>query len=268
MKTGIKLINLSVLSTSLCLLFTSEIQAITIGYFNNPTFSDSFAANNLKEVLENEGKNTITEFDILDALAWQTIADNSQIIAIPTIDNFSLADSLSLETEAVIRNYVAGGGGFLMAGEVLEVIPVFNNIFGFSFNDDFWPENTLLTQEAQGTIFKNAPSSLGSPLQTTTMALDSLPSDSTVFYDNSSNSSSSEQNSTSIFVTPFGLGNIAFNGYDYGQSEDDTGWPEATNLTVQFIAKEKSESVPESSTIFGLFGTLILGLLSSFIKFN
>ena len=52
MKTAKKLINLSVLSTSFCLLLTTESQAITIGYFNNPTFSDSFAANNLREVLE------------------------------------------------------------------------------------------------------------------------------------------------------------------------------------------------------------------------
>ncbi|MGK7887591.1 MAG: hypothetical protein AB4057_23555 [Crocosphaera sp.] len=268
MKTTTKFIKLSVLSTSFCLLLTPESQAITIGYFNNPTFTDSFLANNLREVLEDGGENTITEFDSLDASAWQTIADNNQIIAIPTIDNLSLADSLSPETEAVIRNYVAGGGGFFMAGEVLEVIPVFNNVFDFSFNDDFWSESTELTQQAQGTIFDDAPISLGSPFQTTTMALDSLPVDSIVFYDNSLNSPSDRQNSTSVFATSFGLGHIAFNGYDYGQSENDTGWSEVTNLTVQFITKEQSESVPESSTIFGLFGTLILGLLSSFIKFN
>lgn len=265
MKTAIKLINLSVISTSSFLLLTSEIQAITIGYFNNPTFTESFIANNLKIVIENGGENTITEFDSLDAFVWQTIADNNQVIVIPTLDLLSLADNLSPETETVIGNYVAGGGGFLMSGEVQEVIPVFNNIFGFSFDEDFWPGSTLLTQNAQGTIFEEAPSSLGSPFQTTTMALDSLPAESIVFYDNLLNSPIGEQNSTSLFVTPVGLGNIAFNGYDYEGSEEDTGWPEATNLTIEFIAKQEAESVPEPSNSFALFITILTGLLS-FIK--
>ncbi|MDJ0842603.1 hypothetical protein [Crocosphaera sp.] len=262
MNTVIKLINLSVISTSFYLLSTLEAAAITIGYFNNSDYTLPTESTTLRNILNSEG-NTVTDFDSLDASIWQQIADNNQVIVIPDINLLSLAPDLPSATQTVIRNYVNNGGGFLMVGEVTEVIPVFNDVFGFSFDEDFWGGSTLLTEAAQGTIFESAPSSLGSPLQTTTMALDSLPAETIVFYDNLLSSPSNEQNSTSVFVTPVGMGNIAFNGYTYTSREDDTGWAEVTTLTVEFIARQSDiQSVPESSTIMGVVMTMGMGFLS------
>ncbi|MDJ0660430.1 MAG: hypothetical protein QNJ42_13225 [Crocosphaera sp.] len=267
MNTVKKLINLSVISTIFVSL-SLEAQAISIGYFNNSVYTFPGDGINLRNVLTN-GTNTVTDFDSLDASVWQQIADNNQVIVIPSLSFGSLAPDLSSETQAVIRNFVDNGGGLLMAGEVQEVIPVFNDVFGFSFAEDFWGGDTLLTEAAVGTIFESAPDMLGSPFQTTTMALDSLPANSIVFYDNLLSSPPDEQNSTSVFVTPFGMGNIAFNGYDYGETEDDTGWPEATTLTLEFIAGETNiESVPEPSTFVGLMMTVGISSLSLLKKVN
>ncbi|MDJ0729863.1 MAG: hypothetical protein QNJ33_07710 [Crocosphaera sp.] len=265
MNTVIKLINFSVIST-ISLSLNLEAQAISIGYFNSSVYTFPNDAANLRNVLTN-GANTVTDFDSLEASVWQQIADNNQVIVIPSLSFDSLAPDLSSETQAVISNFVDNGGGLLMSGEVQEVIPLFNDVFGFSFAEDFWAGSTLLTDEAEGTIFESAPGTLGSPLQTTTMALNSLPPNSIVFYDNLLNSPPNEQNSTSVFVTPFGMGNIAFNGYDYNNTEDDTGWAEATTLTVEFIARETNvESVSEPSTIIGLMMTIGIGFLSLFRK--
>lgn len=267
MNTVKKLINLSVIST-IFLSLSLEAKAVSIGYFNNFEYTPTFIGDNFKNVLTN-GTNTVTEFNSLNASVWQQIVENNQVVVLPSLRFGSLTLDLPTETKTVIRNFVDNGGGLLMSGEVIEVISFFNNIFGFSFDEDFWSESTLLTDNAQGTIFESAPSSLGSPFQTTTMALNSLPPNSIVFYDNLSNSPSNRQNSTSVFVTPFGMGNIAFNGYDYGQSEDDTGWPEVTNLTIEFIANDSDvESVPEPSTINSLIMIAGVGLLSLFKKLS
>ncbi len=263
MNTVIKLINLSVISTIFVSL-SLEAKAISIGYFNNFEYTPTFIGDSLRNVLTS-GTNKVTDFDSLDASVWQQIANNNQVIVIPSLRFGSFSLDLSPETQAVIRNFVDNGGGFMMSGEVQEVIPVFNDVFGFSFAEDFWGGSTLLTGEAEGTIFESAPTILGSPFQTTTMALDSLPANSIVFYDNLSNSPVNEQNSTSVFVTPFRMGNIAFNGYDHSDNEanDATGWPEATTLTVEFIARETNvESVPEPSNIISLMITVAIGFLS------
>lgn len=260
MNTVIKLINLSVISTIFVSL-SLEAKAVSIGYFNNVEYTPTFIGDNLRDVLTN-GTNTVTDFDSLNASVWQQIADNNQVIVIPSLTELSLAPELSPDTQAVIRNFVDNGGGLLMSGEVQEVIPVFNDVFGFSFAEDFWGGSTLLTGEAEGTIFETAPTILESPFQTTTMALDSLPTNSIVFYDNLSNSPVNEQNSTSVFISSFGMGNIAFNGYDYSEIEDDIGWAETTRLTVEFIARETNvESVPEPSNIIGLITTVGIGFL-------
>ncbi|MGB5594075.1 MAG: hypothetical protein WBM62_08615, partial [Crocosphaera sp.] len=199
-----KLINLSVISTGFTFLNICPSLAVTIGFFNNPDFSFG-EADTLFNILVDQG-NTVTQFSSLEASVWQEIADNNQVLVIPTINNNSLFPSLSSETQTVIANYVDNGGGFLMAGEVQEVIPVMNGVFGFSLAEDFFGQETLLNPEdAEGTIFENAPSSLPNAVFTTTMAIDSLPLGSLNFYDN-------EQNSSSVFVSPFGLGKVAFNG--------------------------------------------------------
>ncbi len=257
-----KLINLSVISTGFYLLTTSSLWAVTIGYFNNPTFSQG-EAETLLNTLESGG-HTITQFDSLEASVWQEIADQNQVITIPTINNGNpLFPSLPSDTQMVIRNYVENGGGFLMVGEVQEVIPVFNGVFGFNTAEDFWGDGTVLnTEDAQGTIFQSAPSSLPDPTLTTTMAINSLPENSLDLYNNVPNSLPNRQNSSSVFISPFGLGKVAFNGFDYGDIDNALGWPEVTNLTVEFIANDSTvESIPEPSTIIGL---ILLGGFGGF----
>lgn len=248
-----KLINLSVISTGFSLLTTSPLWAVTIGYFNNLNFSFEGETETLLSVLE-AGGHTITQFDSLDASVWQEIAEQNQAIVIPDLSRSPFFPSLPSDTQIVLRNYVENGGGFLMVGEVQEVIPVFNGVFGFNTAEDFWGDGTVLnTEDAQGTIFESAPISLPDPTITTTMAIDSLPENSLDLYNNVPNSFPNRQNSSSVFVSPFGLGKVAFNGFSYAANDDPLGWPEVTNITVEFIAKDSTvESIPEPSTIIGL----------------
>ena len=268
MKTVKKLINLSVISTGFYLLTTSPLWAVTIGYFNNSNFSFEGESEKLLEVLENGGHN-LTQFDSLEASVWQEIAEQNQAIVIPDLSRNSLFPSLPSDTQMVLRNYVDNGGGFLMVGEVREVIPLFNGVFGFETAEDFWGDGTILnTEDAQGTIFESAPSSLPDPFLTTTMAINSLPSGSLDLYNNVPNSSQDDQNSSSVFVSPFSSGKVAFNAFGYQDINNALGWSDVTNLTVEFIAKDSipEESVPEPSVTFGLIVLGGLGVLSSCIQ--
>ena len=93
MNTVIKLINLSVISPVFSLLLILEAKAITIGYFNNTDYTFPTEATTLRNVLESGG-NTVTEFDSLEASAWQQIANNNQVIVIPNVFLLSLAPDL------------------------------------------------------------------------------------------------------------------------------------------------------------------------------
>ena len=266
LKSVKKLIHLSVITTGLCLLNNLGASAVTIGLFNNITYTFPLESDNLINTLEMFG-HQVTQFDSLDASVWQTVTEQNQVLVIPDVIRQTLAPDLSPQTQAVIRNYVNNGGGFLIFGEVLEAIPIYNDVFGWNLEEDFWAGSTLLnTENATETIFENGPSSLPNTAFTTTMSLSSLPFGSISFYDNLFNSPANEQNSTSIFVSSFGLGKVAYNGFSYSDLPNALGWPDATNNTVEFIAGNITTSTPEPSVTLGLFVIGGLGILSLRIR--
>lgn len=257
-----KIISISVISTGLTLLNTSLSLAINLGFFNNQSYSLSGLTTNLYNTLKSYNY-TITEFDNLDALTWQNIANNNQAIVIPDLNN-PLFDDLSSATRTVIRNYVNQGGGFLTVGEDSNAFDLMNGLFGWRIIDNFFGAPTFLnTANAVGTIFETGPSSLPITPLTTTMSIASLPTGSISFYDSSTNANPQRQDSSSVFVSPFGLGKVAYNGFDYNTNPSQAGgWPEATNLTVQFIVgKTIPATVPEPSLTMGLFLLLGMGLI-------
>ncbi len=258
MKTVIKslkiLIN-SVISTSFVLTSSSPVGAITIGLFNQFSFTTPDETNNLIEVLE--PGNTITEFMGLDAQTWQEIANNNQVIAIPSIEGESLFQALPTTTRNVIRDYVSNGGGLFTLGEPSTATELLNGLFGFNLQENFFGGQLLLnTTNATGTIFETGPDSLPPRGFIDPLSINSLPEGTISFYDNISNST--EQDSSGVFVSPFGEGLIGFNGFNYTTAPEEAGgWPEATRLTVEYIARDSNvESIPESSSLLAI---LVIG---------
>lgn len=258
MKTVIKprkiLIN-SVISTSFVLTSSSSVGAVTIGLFNQFSFTTPRETNNLIEVLEPE--NTITEFSGLDAPTWQEIANSNQVIAIPSIEGESLFQALPTTTRNVIRSFVSNGGGLLTLGEPITAIELLDGLFGFNLQENFFGGQLLLnTSNAAGTVFETGPNSLPPTAFIDPLSINSLPQGTISFYDNISNST--EQDSSGVFVSPFGEGLIGFNGFNYTTSPAEAGgWPDATRLTVEFIAPSEAESIPESSSLLGI---LVIGV--------
>ena len=268
MKTVIKpkkiLIN-SVIFTGILLIAPSSVGAATIGLFNQFSFTTPDEVNHVIEVLEFE--NTITEFMGLDPQTWQEIADNNQAIVIPSIEGQSLFQALPETTRNVIRDYVSNGGGFLTMGFGLPATELLNGLFGYSIEENFVGGDVPLNLEnAAGTIFETGPSSLPPVGLIDPLRLSTLPNGSISFYDHSSDPDPNFQDATSIFVSPFGEGLVGFNAFNYTTPPEEAGgWPEATNLTVEFIASNELASIPESSSLLGL---LLIGCLCISRKTN
>lgn len=240
----------SVISTGILLISSLSVEAATIGVFNQIPFTFPGETNNLVETLEIG--NTVTEFAGLDEQTWQEIADNNQVIAIPSIEGDSLFQALPLTTRNVIRNYVSNGGGLLTLGEPSTAVEFLNGLFGFNLQENFFGGQLLLnTTNAIGTVFERGPNSLPPTAFIDPLSINSLPQGTISFYDNISNST--EQDSSGVFVSPFGQGLIGFIGFNYTTvPEEAGGWPEATQLTVDFIAASDAESIPESSSLLGI----------------
>lgn len=246
-----KLLVTSTISTGVIILNSSSTWAVAIGLFNTTPFIFPGDAVNLIKALNEE--NTITEFSELDADTWQEIANENQVIVIPSNEGDSLFQALSLETRNVIQDYVSSGGGFLTTGLAPTAIELMNGLFGYNIEENFVGGSVPLnTANAEGTVFESGPSSLPPLFFIDPLRLSSLPDGSISFYDFSS------QDSTSIFVSPFGNGLVGFNAFNYATPiEEAGGWPIATNNTVEFLAQETvSQTVPEPSLTLGL---LILG---------
>ena len=254
-----KILIKSVISTSIVLTSSSSVGAVSIGLFNQFSFTTPNETNNLIEVLESE--NTITEFMGLDPQTWQTIADNNQVIVLPSIEGQSLFQALPITTRNVIRDYVSNGGGLLTMGLSVTAIELLNGLFGYSIEENFVGGDVPLNLEnAAGTIFESGPSSLPPVGLIDPLRLSTLTDGSISFYDHSSNPDPAFRDATSVFVSPFGQGKVGFNAFNYTTSPEEAGgWPEATNFTVEFIASNEPESIPESSS---LLGVLIMGGLA------
>ncbi|MDJ0507969.1 MAG: hypothetical protein QNJ64_01750 [Crocosphaera sp.] len=230
------------------------MRAVNIGLFNQFSFTTPDETNNLIEVLELE--NIVTEFSGLEPQTWQEIANQNQVIAIPSIEGQSLFQALSEPTRNVIRDYVSNGGGLFTLGEPTTAIELLNGLFGFSLTTNFFGGSLFLnTINAEGTIFQLGPPNVPAVAFFSPLSISSLPEGSISFYDNLSNSI--EQDSTGVLISPFGEGLIGYNGFNYTTAPSQAGgWPEATNLTVEFIATDESESISESSSLLGI---LVIG---------
>ena len=249
----------SVFSTVTLSTTCFSVKAVNIGLFNQSPFTFPIETANLIEALE--PGNSLTEFSELGSLTWQAIADNNQVIVIPSNEGASLFQALPETTRNVIRDYVSNGGGLLTMGLGLTAIELLNGLFGYNIEENFVGGDVLLNLEnAVGTIFETAPSSLPPLAFIDPLRLSTLPNGSISFYDHSSNPDPDFQDSTSVFVSPFGQGKVGFNAFNYSTAPSEAeGWPEATNLTVEFIAADEAESIPESSSLLGILAIGILG---------
>lgn len=269
MKTVInpkKILINSVISTSIVLTSFSSVGAVNIGLFNQPPFTFVQETNHLIEALDTG--NTITEFMGLDPQTWQEIAQNNQAIVIPSIEGQSLFQALPETTRNVIQDYVSNGGGFLIMGFALPATELLNGLFGYSIEENFVGGDVPLNLEnAAGTIFETGPSSLPPVGLIDPLRLSTLPNGSISFYDHFSDPDPNFQDATSVFVSPFGQGLVGFNAFNYTTPPEEAGgWPEATNLTVEFIASNEPVSTPDSSSLLGLLIIGCLGISKRLIK--
>ncbi len=256
MKLFKNLLRISVVSLTALGTLTSQVLAVTIGVFDDPTYVGTVEPTNLINTLTNFG-HTITRFGSLDASVWQNMANNNQVIIIPGLVKYLFPD-LPINTRNVARNYVNSGGGFMTMGRDFEAWDLMNGLFSFNIVDDDQGFPIDLNEaNAAGTIFENGPSSLPHVQLTNFMSITSLPQGSISFYDD-------QINSTGLSVSPFGLGKVAYHGWDYSPNQQFQGWPTVTNSTVIFIAGNVTTTVPEPSAILALLCLGGIGLVKKY----
>ncbi|WP_041934389.1 hypothetical protein [Gloeothece verrucosa] len=128
-----KLLLLSVISLGIGLGSNSPVQAATIALFNNPYYIAQNTTKNLINILKSFG-HQVNIFTSFEPSAWQNATKN-QLIFIPD-QVYSILPALSLETQNIIKNYVATGGGLIGGATGDTAFPVFNALFGWNLEEN------------------------------------------------------------------------------------------------------------------------------------
>ncbi|WP_013334503.1 hypothetical protein [Gloeothece verrucosa] len=251
-----KLLLLSVISLGIGLGSNTPVQAATIALFNNPQYITQDGSQKLINILKSFG-HQVNIFTSFEQSAWQNATKN-QLIFIPN-QGKSILPNLSLETQNIIKNYVATGGGLIASGIENTAFPFLNTLFAWNIEGNFTNKTFYLnTNNAAGTIFETetAPSSVKPAFPTTPASIASLPSGAKSIYDNGGNS-------TALFVASFGEGKIADITFGYGEVTPEPGWGKITDISVKYVASQSTPTpIPEPSLLIGLTA-FILGGVSS-----
>ncbi|ACK71195.1 hypothetical protein PCC7424_2785 [Gloeothece citriformis PCC 7424] len=245
-----KLLTTSVFSLGLGLVLQAPVLSANIGFFNSLSYTDPTASNNIKNILADLG-HTVNEFDSLDPSDWQQVIAENQLLLFNVI-TLEIEPDFSEETKTVIRNYVNRGGGVIFTSIADDGFTLWNSIFNTEIETELRSGELFLnTTNAAGTIFADAPPVL-QPSGYIGASIASLPPEARIIYYNDN-----PLNSSPVFISSFGKGNIAYVGYDFFDLSEEPLWGDVFNLAVDYVA------VPEPSL---LGAAVMISLGGGFLK--
>lgn len=203
----------------------------TVAVFSHEDFTDVDEEDaNVIDDLE-AGGHTVVLIEDITPEAFTAGLDGAQVLVIPEVDGGELIGALGDEAESVISGFVDGGGRILFFGSG-DPTPEMNGLFGFSLVhlEEFCvPEeeqgeitaaavgDCVLTEAAAVTEMADGPADLAYVDDSTALDPASLPTGSTVFYEDS------DTGLVASASMPFGDGAVLFYGWDWFPEADEEG---------------------------------------------
>jgi hypothetical protein len=229
---------------------------VTVAFFDNGLYTDPLQESALLAASLTALGHSYSTFSGITAADWTTATAGRPLLVIPELDRGDLYSALSVEARAAIAAYVSAGGGLIMFDRTTSAprtINMLNGIFGFSLTPGTVDgDQTLNASAAAGTAFAGGPATLPDANATEGMSTASLPVGAKSIYQ--------QDASTSLFVTDFGAGKIAFLGFDWFQEPTPADWQTVLGLAISETAGP-NEVVPEPTTLI-LLSTGLAGALA------
>ena len=224
----------SLLLVVLGLAFAAPAPALAadVALFNDTTYVGNPEASNLQASLLSQG-HTVFTFTDESANGFRTALEGRSVLVIPDLaGGQNLTADLSPSAREVIRQFVEGGGGFVIGGRGAgdEATGLINAVFNFELAESQIGEPGARTEAAAGTELAAGPDKL--PANNTTSGIDigTLPAGAKAVYANATH--------VLVGVLYRGLGSITYLGWDWNNSNpptpggQDGGWQGILNAVV------------------------------------
>ncbi len=225
------------LVATLLVLHAGAVDAARVAVFDAPGFVDTTGgptaeSDTLQASLASFG-HEVVRFSATRAAGIEAALAGAAAVVYPELENGDLAAVLGDGARAVLADFVAAGGGFIIAGTNDERAPALHNaIFGFSLTSGVVGES-VITPAAAGTGFEGGPSPLADNLRTRGLDLVSLPTGTLAIY-------TSGTRATVARMT-HGFGRIVYLGWAWYAAAPlgvrDGGWVATLDTAVSDVSE-------------------------------
>lgn len=237
------------LAVLVVLLAAAPAQAASVALFNDTTYVGNPESSNMQAVLQSQG-HTVFTFTDESADGIRAALDGRTSLIVPDLaGGTDLSTGLSPSAREVIRQFVEGGGGFIVNGRGSgdEAANLINALFNFELTESFIGVPAARNQTAAGTEFAGGPDTLPSNNTVTGIDIGAFPASGNQIYVSPGH--------VHVGVLYRGLGSITYLGWDWNNSNpptpggQDNGWQGILNSAVaQPTANVADVGVAEGNT--------------------
>lgn len=237
----------------------------TIAVFYNGSYVDTAASGrNLFDQLQSISGNTVRTFTGTDPTSWTNGLNGADLLVIPALSKGDLNAALTNNVKGVLRDFVNGGGGLIVAGNVSSrTTSLLVSSFSFNSaelqNDTTWDSYPRQPQSA-GTLFTGGPTAVGH--NSTTFALGVGPAGTKAIYCSWAEVNISRYARTVVSLLPYaGRNPICYLGWDWSNGgpsgSQDSGWNSVLSLAVNQVARVVTPAAPTGLTATAASSTQI-----------
>jgi Ca2+-binding RTX toxin-like protein len=237
------------LCAAAALLVAAPAHAANVALFNDTTYVGNAESSNMQSVLVSQGHSVFTFTDESTG-GIQTALEGRSALIIPDLAGGpNLSTALSPGAREAIRQFVEGGGGFVVTGRATgdEATELINILFNFELTESAAAVPAARNQSAAGTEYAAQPDTLPSNNTTSGIDLASFPASGNTVYTSAA--------LAHVGVLYRGLGSITYLGWDWNNSNpptpggQDGGWQGILNAAVaQPTVNVADVGVPEGNS--------------------
>lgn len=242
----VKCLTALVLSTAALAAHAVPVLVFDNGSYVDTSNSPSAESDTLQAALAQTG-NPVTTFTATSAAGIAAALQGQTVLVIPEQELGALVADLDEAARNVLRDFVAGGGGLVIAADYQNTL---NTLFGYSLSFAFAAPSALNPATAAGTTFAGGPSPLPTPSETGGFLLSSLPAGARSIYDDGTVST--------VTLFNFGEGQIVHLGWDFFNAAplgtEDGGWLNVLDRAVNQVSGDPDnppdpDPLPEPGSI-------------------
>ena len=237
------------LGVLVALLAAAPAHAANVALFNDTTYVGNPEASNMQAALQSQG-HTVFTFTDESPDGIRTALEGRSALIVPDLAGGSdLHTALSPTAREVIRQFVEGGGGFVINGRGSgdEATLLINLLFNFELTESFIGVPAARNQTAAGTEFAAGPDTLPPNNTVTGIDIGTFPAGGNQIYVSPGH--------VHVGVLYRGLGSITYLGWDWNNSNpptpggQDGGWQGIMNSAVaQPTLNVADVGVPEGNS--------------------